>query len=74
VQKTLSTKQTNLDRIAVVFALVLAVWTATVAVPAAVRADQSNDPTDGEFTIISNSPTNPTTVITLVNPLNRRCP
>jgi hypothetical protein len=34
----------------------------------------ANDPTDGEFTINSSSPTNPTTVVTLVNPLNRRCP
>ena len=34
----------------------------------------ANDPTDGELTINSSSPTNPTTVVTLVNPLNRRCP
>ena len=34
----------------------------------------ANDPTDGEFTINSSSPTRPTTVVTLVNPLNRRCP
>lgn len=34
----------------------------------------ANDPTDGEFTINSSSPTNPTTVVSLVNPLNRRCP
>jgi hypothetical protein len=33
----------------------------------------ANDPTDGEFTINSSGPM-PTTVITLVNPLNRRCP
>jgi hypothetical protein len=33
----------------------------------------ANDPTDGEFTINSSS-SNPTTVVTLVNPLNRRCP
>lgn len=34
----------------------------------------ANDPSDGEFTINSGSPTNPTIVVTLVNPLNRRCP
>jgi hypothetical protein len=34
----------------------------------------ANDRTDGEFTINSSSPSNPTTVITLVNPLNRLCP
>ena len=33
----------------------------------------ANDPTDGEFTINSSS-TRPTIVVTLVNPLNRRCP
>jgi hypothetical protein len=34
----------------------------------------AGDPTDGEFTINSSSPSNPTTVVTLVNPLGRRCP
>lgn len=34
----------------------------------------ANDPTDGEFTINSSSPVNPTTVVTLVNPLRRTCP
>lgn len=34
----------------------------------------ANDPTDGEFTINSSSATNPTTVVTLVNPLHRVCP
>jgi len=34
----------------------------------------ADDPTDGEFTINSSSPINPTTVITLVNPLRRTCP
>jgi hypothetical protein len=34
----------------------------------------ANDPTNGEFTINSSSPTRPTTVVTLVNPLNRTCP
>jgi hypothetical protein len=36
--------------------------------------NMANDPTDGEFTVNSSSPTNPTVVVTLVNPLNRRCP
>lgn len=34
----------------------------------------ADDPTDGEFTINSSSAINPTTVVTLVNPLRRRCP
>jgi hypothetical protein len=34
----------------------------------------ANDPTDGEFTINSSAPSNPTTVVRLVNPLNRLCP
>jgi hypothetical protein len=34
----------------------------------------ADDPTDGEFTINSSSPSNPTTVVTLVNPLRRTCP
>lgn len=34
----------------------------------------ANDPTDGEFTINSSAATNPTTVVRLVNPLNRTCP
>ncbi|MET0626462.1 MAG: choice-of-anchor D domain-containing protein [Pyrinomonadaceae bacterium] len=34
----------------------------------------ADDPTDGEFTINSSSAANPTTVVTLVNPLRRRCP
>jgi hypothetical protein len=34
----------------------------------------ADDPTDGEFTINSSSPINPTTVVTLVNPLRRVCP
>jgi len=34
----------------------------------------ANDPTDGEFTVNSSSPVNPTTVVTLVNPLRRTCP
>ena len=34
----------------------------------------ANDPTDGEFTINSSSPSNPTTVVRLINPLNRLCP
>lgn len=36
--------------------------------------NDADDPTDGEFTINSSSPTNPTTVVTLVNPLRRTCP
>ena len=36
--------------------------------------NRSNDPTDGLFTINSSAPRNPTVVVTLVNPLNRRCP
>lgn len=36
--------------------------------------NMANDPTDGEFTINSSSPTNPTTVVRLVNPLTRTCP
>lgn len=34
----------------------------------------ADDPADGEFTINSSSAVNPTTVVTLVNPLRRRCP
>ena len=34
----------------------------------------ADDTTDGEFTINSSDTRNPTTVVTLVNPLRRRCP